>query len=305
MKIAISGGMGFVGSILTEALVKRGHRVAVLARAVRKDSAISEGASLVGYDPTKSGPWQEGIADSDVIINLAGASIFRRWSSKAKKEILDSRILTTRHMVEALAYRKDKRTHFFSISGIGYYGFGGDNILDENSPAGSDFLARVAVAWESEALRARKLGARVVLCRLGHVLGCSGGALSKFIMLSNLHLASQWGDGQQWLSWIHSQDMASIFLLLLDHEELEGPFNLTSPNPVRNREMLTVLGRLLGKNAYVPPIPGFLLRLILGEFATIFLKGQRVVPRRILDSGFCFKYPVLDEALQDLLKRPK
>jgi uncharacterized protein (TIGR01777 family) len=305
MKIAISGGTGFVGSILTEAMVKRGHRVTVLARAVRKDSAISEGALLVGYDPAKSGSWQQSIAEGDVIINLAGASIFRRWTPKAKKEIFDSRIITTRHIVEALSYSKGKKVHFFSISGVGYYGFCGDNILDESSPAGSDFLAQVAAAWESEALRAEELGARVVLCRLGHVLGSGGGVLRKFVAISNLHLASRWGHGQQWLSWIHREDMANIFLFLLDHQELEGPFNLTSPNPVRNVEMLTVLGQLLGKNSYVPPIPGFLLRLILREFATVFLRGQRVVPRRILDSGFRFKYPILDEALQDLLKRPK
>ena len=305
MKIVISGGTGFVGSILTEALVKRGHRVTVLARAVRKDSAISEGALLVGYDPAKSGSWQQSVAESDVIINLAGASIFRRWTPKAKKEIFDSRIFTTRHIVEALSYRKDKKIHFFSISGVGYYGFSGDNILDESSPAGSDFLAQVAAAWESEALRARELGVRVVLCRLGHVLGSGGGVLRKFVTISNLHLASRWGNGQQWLSWIHREDLANIFLFLLDHQELEGPFNLTSPNPVRNKEMLTVLGQLLGKNSYVPPIPGFLLRLILREFATVFLKGQRVVPRRIVDSGFRFKYPILDEALRDLLKRPK
>ena len=305
MKIAISGGAGFVGSILTEALVKRGHRVTVLTRAVQKDSAISEGALLVEYDPANSGPWQQSIAEADVIINLAGASIFRRWTPKAKKEIFDSRILTTRHIVEALSHRKDKKIHFFSISGIGYYGFSGDNILDENSPAGSDFLAQVALAWESEALRAMELGVRVVLCRLGHVLDSDGGVLRKLATISNLHLASRWGNGQQWLSWIHREDLTSILLFLLDHQELEGLFNLTSPNPVRNREMLTVLGQLLDKNAYMPPIPGFLFRLILGEFATVFLKGQRVVPRRILDSGFRFSYPILDEALQDLLKSPK
>ena len=303
MKIAIAGGTGFVGRALTEALLRQGHEVTVLTRAGSRNRVVSEATHLAEYEPTKPGPWQQAIANSEATINLAGTSIFRRWSPRAKRDIVDSRVLPTTHIVEALTCREHGEAHLLNVSGIGYYGFGGDDILDETSLYGSDFLARVALQWESAAISAGESGVRVVLCRLGHVLGPGGGALRKLATLTRLHLGSQWGDGRQWLSWVHHRDMTDMFLFLLEHKELKGAFNLTAPNPARNEEMLTALGRSLGKTAYVPPIPAFLLRLLLGEFATVFLNGQRIRPTRMLDSGFRFSYSRLDEALEDILKR--
>jgi uncharacterized protein (TIGR01777 family) len=262
---------------------------------------VPEGVGIIIADPTTRGRWQDKVAENEVIINLAGDSIFRRWSSKAKQEIVNSRILTTRNLVDALACRKHQETHFFSASGIGYYGFHGDDLLDENAIPGTDFIATLAARWESAAMGAGGFGTRVVLCRLGHVLGAGGSVLPKLITLSKLRLGSHWGSGRQWISWIHEDDMARVFLYLLERRDIVGPINVTAPHPVRNREMMDLLSQFLETQSLAPPVPGFVLRLLTGEFATVFLEGQRVVPRRLLESGFRFKYPSLNHALKEVL----
>lgn len=302
MKVFLTGGTGFVGSILTKKLTSKGHEVTILTRAIKKGRALPEGASFLEGNPTKPGPWQEKVAQHEVIINLAGASIFTRWNDKTKKEILDSRILTTNHIVEALAKRKGKEIHLLSTSAVGYYGFQQDESLDENSPPGNDFLAYVTSEWESAALNAKRFDARVTLCRFGTVLGKHGGALSKMVPVFKYWLGSPLGSGKQWFSWIHEQDLVNIFLFLLEHKNLEGPINCTAPNPVRNNELTKVLGEVLQKPTFMPAIPGFVLRLIMGEFSNVFLKGQRVMPLKLLKNGFRFRFPNIKEALQDLLK---
>jgi len=301
MKILVSGGTGFVGKNLVGTLNDHGHEVTVLTRAIRAPLEMPEGVSVMEGDPTKPGHWQEKAADYEVIINLAGAPIFRQWSSKAKQEILHSRILATRNLVEAVAGRKNQETHFLSASGIGYYGFREDEILDESGAPGDDFLATVAVRWEHAAMGAQLLGARLVLCRFGHVLGRSGGVLPRLMRLSKLRLGSYWGNGRQWVSWIHEEDLARTFLYLLERKDIVGPTNVTAPGPVRNRELTELLSRCLHIRPLLPPVPSFSLRLLSGEFATVFLKGQRVVPQRLLDSGFAFKFATLDGALRELL----
>jgi len=305
MKILLTGGTGFVGSTLTKKLTGNGHEVTVITRAIKEGRTLPGGASFLEGNPTKPGPWQERVADHEVIINLAGASIFRRWDSKTKKEILDSRILTTKHIVEALAERKEKETHLFNASAIGYYGFHGDEVLDENSPPGNDFLAYVASEWESAARSAQRLGVLVVLCRFGIVLGKHGGALNKMVPVFRRWFGSPLGSGNQWFSWIHEQDLVNVFLFLLEQKNLEGPTNCTAPNPVRNREFAKILGQVLHKPMFMPAVPGFLLRLIMGEFGNVLLKGQRVQPRKLLENGFRFQFPTIKEALQDLLEVQK
>ena len=302
MKVFLTGGTGFVGSILTRKLTSKGHEVTILTRAIKKGRVLPEGVSLLEGNPTKPGPWQEEVAQHEVIINLAGASIFTRWNDKTKKEILDSRILTTNHIVEALAKRKGKEIHLLSTSAVGYYGFQRDESLDENSPPGNDFLAYVTSEWESAALNAKRFDARVALCRFGTVLGKHGGALSKMVPVFKYWLGSPLGSGKQWFSWIHEQDLVNVFLFLLEHKNLEGPINCTAPNPVRNNELTKVLGEVLQKPTFMPAIPGFVLRLIMGEFSNVFLKGQRVMPLKLLRNGFRFRFPNIKEALQDLLK---
>lgn len=301
MKILLTGGTGFVGSTLTKKLTGEGHQVTVLTRTIKKGRSLPEGASLLEGNPTKPGSRQEKVADHKVIINLAGASIFRRWNDEAKREILDSRILTTNHIVDTLADRKVKETYLLNASAIGYYGFHGDEVLNENSPPGNDFLACVASEWESAARNAQKLGVHVVLCRFGIVLGKHGGALSQMIPVFKRWLGSPFGSGKQWFSWIHEEDLVNVFLFLLEHKNLEGPINCTAPNPVRNREFTKILGQVLRKPTFMPAVPGFVLRLIKGEFGNVLLKGQRVQPQKLLENGFRFRFPNIKEALHDLL----
>ena len=253
-------------------------------------------------DPTKAGSWQKIAGEHDVIINLAGFSIFNRWTKKVKKEIFDSRILTTKNLVDALSYRKQKEIHFLSGSGVGYYGFHQDKVIDENDGPGNDFLARVASAWEQAAVTAEKFGARVVLCRIGIVLGRHGGALARLIPLFKCCLGTALGNGEQWFSWIHEQDLTNIFLFLLEHPEVKGPINFTAPHPVSNRELMRTLSAVLHKPALPFPVPGFLLRLTHGESADIFLKGQRVLPQKLLHKGYVFRFPTLTAALHDLVR---
>ncbi len=302
MKILISGGTGFVGQILSRRLVENGHQVTVLGRSTESSKKLPKGTDLIAVETTRPGNWQAEVAKHGAIINLAGASIFRRWTSKGKKEILESRIISTQNVVEALEGRGGKPTRFLSMSGVGYYGFCGDEIIDEGSPPGNDFLAQVAQQWESIARSATKFGASVVLCRTGHVLGRDGGILEKLAMISKLHLGGQWGNGLQWVSWIHESDLADIFLLLLEHEEIEGPINVTAPNPVRNKEMMMLLRQALHAKSILPRVPAFLLNILAGEFASVFLNGQRVLPQRLLTKGYAFRYAKLGEAIRALLR---
>jgi uncharacterized protein (TIGR01777 family) len=301
MKILVTGGTGLVGQRLTGALTGEGHEVTVLTRALRQRTALPRGASFLVGDPTRPGPWQERVAGHHAVVNLAGASIFAPWTARNKQRIIASRVLTTRNVVQALAGRQGEGVHFLSASGVGYYGHRRDDLLDEDGPRGDDFLAGLAAQWEGEALAARGIAARVVVCRFGHVLCREGGALPKLVLASRLHIGSTWGDGRQWLSWIHREDLVAVLLFVLGHLEVEGVINVTAPNPVRNGEMARLLAESLHKRMLVPSIPGSILKLLLGQFAGVFLNGQRVVPRRLLDHGYSFKYPTLEEALADLL----
>lgn len=302
MKIFTTGAMGFIGTTLINVLTSHRHKVTVLKRNKKKRWLVPNGVLCIEGDSTKRGIWQEKLAEHDAIINLAGTSIFQRWNNEVKKAIYDSRILTTRNIVEALAARKGKETVLLSTSGVGYYGYSGDGLLDENNPPGRDFLAKLAADWEAEALKAAHYGARVVLCRFGIVLGRSGGVLRQLVPVFKRYLGSPLGNGKQWFSWIHEKDLANIILFLLDRKEIEGPVNCTAPHPVRNREFTKVLSEVLGKPIVMPLVPSFMLRLFFGEFANVILKGQRVVPRKLLDNGFHFEFPTIKEAMQDLLR---
>jgi uncharacterized protein (TIGR01777 family) len=303
MKIFITGGTGFVGSTLTRELTGQEHEVTILTRTIKKGRTLPERASFLEGDPTKQGPWQEKISEHDVVINLAGASIFSRWSDEKKREIRDSRILTTNHLVEALDAREGKETHLLSTSAVGYYGFHGDEILDESNHAGTDFLASVAAEWETAARGAERYGVRVVLCRFGVVLGKKGGALEKMVSASRYWLGSPLGTGTQWISWIHEADLARIFLFLLDHKDLAGPINCVAPEPVHNREMAELIGKVLGKPTFLPPVSRFFVKLMLGEFGDILLKGQRVYPEKLLHNEFVFQFPTMEDALKDILQK--
>jgi hypothetical protein len=258
-------------------------------------------AAVLKGDPTVKGSWQREVAAHDVVVNLAGASIFVRWTDKAKRNIRESRILTTQNLVEALSRRDGGNATLLSTSAVGYYGFRGDETLDESAAPGDDFLASVAKEWEDAAREAERWGVRVVLCRLGIVLSPRGGALKKMVPLFRAYLGSRLGSGKQWFSWIHMQDLVNAYVFLLESGDTAGPVNLTSPSPVTNRALTKALGNALGRPGLMPPIPGFAIRMFMGEFGSILIKGQRAVPARLLDSEFQFAFPELNGALADLL----
>ena len=301
MKVFITGGTGFVGTTLTQKLAQEGHEVTLLTRSIKSHPAALQGVSYLEGDPTQKGPWQKKVADQDVVINLAGASIFRRWTDSAKKLIWDSRIQTTQNLVEALSARKDKATYLLSTSAVGYYGFHEDEFLDEGSLPGQGFLPDLSKEWESAAIKAKDYGVHVILMRFGIVLGRRGGALQQMIPAFKWWMGSPLGSGNQWFSWIHEQDLVDIFLYLIKEKTISGAVNCTAPNPVTNRELTQVLGEVLAKPTFMPAVPGFVMSLILGEFGSVLLKGQRVVPKRLLDAGFRFSFPDLRSALKDLL----
>jgi uncharacterized protein len=300
MKVLITGGTGFVGSHLTTVLLREGHEVTLLTRSPRGSQSGSSGVSLLQGDPTRQGPWQEAVRSHDAVINLAGASIFSRWTDEQKKAIRESRILTTRNLVAALPSASEKATTLLSTSAVGYYGFHGDEELDETSPPGNDFLARIAVDWEEEALKAAAKGVRVAITRFGIVLGERGGALGQMIPFFRKYLGGPLGSGRQWFSWIHIRDLGEACLFLLRRRELSGPFNLCSPDPVRNKDLARALGKALHRPSFLPA-PGFMIRLVLGEFGTVILKGQKVLPRRLLDEGFVFQCPDIERAVEEIV----
>jgi uncharacterized protein (TIGR01777 family) len=300
MKILMTGGTGFVGSYLTARLLKDGHEVTILIRSQEEAKGVAPGVSFVQGNPTQRGAWQEAVQHNDAVLNLAGAPIFTKWTDEQKRAIRESRVSTTRNIIEAIETNPQKSFALFSTSAVGYYGFHEDEELTESSPPGDDFLATVAAEWEGEALKAQQKGARVVITRFGIVLGAGGGALGQMIPLFRKFAGGPIGSGQQWFSWVHTQDLTEAFLFLLTHPELSGPFNVCSPNPVRNRELATALGEALHRPSFIPA-PGFMIKLILGEFGSVILKGQRVLPRRLLESGFVFQHPEIHEALESVV----
>jgi uncharacterized protein (TIGR01777 family) len=300
MKVFITGGTGFLGAALTEKLLSEGHPVTILSRSSQK-RAIRAGLSFVKGNPAKEGAWQEEVGSHDVVINLAGASIFRPWSARNKEAIYNSRILSTRNIIDALARHADKEMILLNASAVGYYGFRDGEELDESGSAGDDFLATVVREWETEALKAEDSDARVVLCRLGVILGKDGGALAKMLPVFKLGAGSPLGSGKQWFSWVFLSDLVNIFLYLMENKKISGPVNCTSPNPVTNREMTKALGRALHRPVILPPVPAFLLRGILGEFSHIFVKGQKVIPGKLLESGFIFEFPEIEKAFSNLV----
>jgi len=298
MKVFVTGANGFVGTSLCRFLMEEGHAVTGLVRSERTCRILPAGVACVVGDPTKPGAWQESVAGYDAVVNLAGASVFKRWDEDYKALLRKSRILTTRNVVEAMP--ADKAMTLFSTSAVGYYGCTEDEELDEHAPAGQDFLARLAVDWEGEALEACSKGIRVVLPRFGVVLGRDGGALSQMTLPFRFFVGGPIGDGRQWFSWIHMLDLCRAYSFLFSHPEIEGPVNFTAPTPVRNKALAKALGRVLGRPSFMPA-PGFMIGLVLGEFGSVILKGQRVVPRVLESRGFSFSFPQIDGALEDLL----
>jgi len=299
MKVLVTGASGFVGTHLTGVLLNRNHQVVGLARSLRNKGISHPKYRFIAADTAQPGPWQEALADVDAVVNLAGRSISGRWNEAVKTEIRESRILTTRRVVQGLP--PGKPVVLISASGVGFYGNRGDDVLTEEAPAGDDFLARLSKDWEKEALAAAAKGARVVLTRLGVVLGKGGGAMARMIPAFKSFVGGPIGNGRQWFPWIHLEDLSAAMLFLLEHPEISGPVNLCAPEPVTNRDLAVALGRALNRPA-VMPAPAFMVRLALGEFADVLLGSQRAVPQKLLQHHFGFRYPEIRSAVNAVAK---
>jgi hypothetical protein len=298
MRILITGGLGFVGTQLSNRLLEKGHQVTVVDHAPEPRPYTPSQVRYLSADTTRPGPWQQAVSDQDVVVNLAGASIFRRWNAKAKELIYSSRILTTRNLVDA--FPSGRTIHLLNASAVGYYGPSGDGFLQEGDPPGSDFLAGVCVDWEAEAFKAAEKGARVVAMRFGIILGKTGGALGQMIPAFKRFVGGPLGHGRQWFSWIHMEDLLGAVLFVMEREDIRGPVNFCSPNPVRNETLAHVLGKLLRRPSFLRT-PGLVLKLVMGEFGSVLLEGQRVFPGVLLKNGYSFRYPEIEKALAQVL----
>lgn len=296
MNIAVTGGSGFVGVNLCKSLLEKGHTVTALGTRSRHRLEGDAGFGYLQADTTRPGAWQKEISRMDAAVNLAGRTIFHRWTKAYKGEIYNSRILTTRNLVEAVT--GDRPFVLVSTSAVGYYGDRAEREITEETPAGNDFLARVSKDWEAAAFAATARGARVAVTRFGVVLG-DGGPLEKMVPAFKMMAGGPIGDGRQWFPWIHIEDVISGIGFLLENATTEGPYNFVSPGAVRNGEFVKALAAALHRKAVVPA-PAIILRAVLGEMASVVLASQRCRPERLIQAGFTFQYPDVSVALKEL-----
>lgn len=302
-RIVIAGGSGYLGRALTTRLAREGHDVVVLTRArsnAEDRKPATDRIRFADWTPDgTSGDWAAEVAAADAVVNLAGAGIAdRRWTASRKRELLDSRINSTRSLVAAISESEQRPSLFVQASGIGYYGsFEDGPPLDESSPPGDDFLAKLCVAWEREAQPVQKFDCRLVTIRSGIVLSTDGGALKKMLPPFKLFAGGRLGTGRQLMSWIHRDDWIGLVAWAIRLPLVTGPVNATAPHPVPNWEFSRTLGRAIRRPSWAP-VPGFVLKLIVGEMADVaLLRGQRVLPARAQELGFTFRYPELNAAL--------
>lgn len=277
MLIGVTGASGFIGRALCAHLQEAGHQIRAL--------------------PARAGLAPASVADCEAIVHLAGEPVAQRWTAAARERIFASRVEGTRRLVEAMRLRPPRV--LVSASAVGYYGSRGEDVLLESEPPSDDFLGRVAAAWEREAAAAESLGVRVARIRIGMVLGRGGGALAKMDLPFRLGLGGRIGNGRQWMSWIHMQDLVRLIAFLLPESTVRGAFNAVSPHPVRNAEFTRALAAALHRPA-VFPVPAFALKLLFGEMAQVLLASQRAVPDAILRAGFTFDYPEVFGALAEI-----
>ncbi|MDQ3279874.1 MAG: TIGR01777 family oxidoreductase [Acidobacteriota bacterium] len=298
MKIVVAGGSGFIGEPLVARLVSRGNDVAVLTR----NRAHVRTGRAVEWEGRNQGAWSEEVASADAIVNLAGENIAGgRWTEQRKRRLLESRLNATRAIVEALRRAPAKPRVLANASAIGIYGDRGEETVDETSARGAGFLADLTEQWEAAAREAEPF-ARVVLLRFGIVLAASGGALQKMILPFKLGAGGPIGSGEQWMSWVAREDALRIIDWTMTNDRARGVYNVTAPEPVRNRDFARALGRALSRPAILPT-PAFALKIAFGQMADdALLAGQRVLPRRALADGFRFEVSGLDEALARALR---
>ena len=306
MKVAVTGATGFVGSRLVQRLHDAGHQIKILtrnperARKVFPESAFGQ-VEIVSYTPQTSGSWQAEISGCDGVINLAGEAISERWTPERKQEIMDSRVVGTEKLVEAIAKADIKPKVLVSASAVGFYGTSESAEFYETSEPinKQDFLSQVCQKWEQAADKVTACGTRLVIMRIGIVLGM-GGAIAKMITPFRLYAGGPMGSGKQWFSWVHRDDLVSLFIQGLTDEKMSGVYNGTAPHPVRMSELCDVLGKVMNRPSWLP-VPDFVIETLLGDGAVVVLEGQKVLPERTQSTGFSYAYPKVEPALREIV----
>lgn len=307
--VVVAGGTGFVGSRLVRALVSAGSKVTVLTRFRSSTGSLPKETEVVVWAPDKLAAvgddwvgWERSLAGADLVVNLCGEPVVAKWDDAGKKSIIESRVKSTRTLAEAIAKMSEEERPkcFASASAVGYYGRSAAAVFDENaSAAENDFLADVCVQWEkaaTEPLQAVE-GTRVVIVRTGVVMGVGGGALARMLPAFKFFVGGPIGSGEQWVSWVHIDDLARIYIEAGENESMKGVYNATAPNPMTMGEVSQSLADALNRpNLF--PVPGFVLKAVLGGASSIVLEGQKVLPKRLLAAGFKFKHEKVESAMQ-------
>jgi hypothetical protein len=305
MKVVLTGGTGLIGDRVSQYLARQEYEIAALTRRAGQKSLHGINLRFIEWDAQTLGAWAKEIDGADAIVHLAGEGIFdSRWTDDVKKRIVESRVHSTRLLVEAIGQAQKAPPLFVSASAVGFYGDRKDELTSDNASAGEGFLADVCVQWEAEAQKAAQYGCRVANPRIGIVLDSHGGALASMVPIFRAFLGMPLGSGHQWLPWIHLDDVVRGIVYPLENVQLEGAYNLASPNPLRMGEFCAALGQALHRPSWSwLSVPEFALRIGLGEAAESLLGGQNIVPQKLLDVGFSFSFPTIAPALHDIFSK--
>jgi uncharacterized protein (TIGR01777 family) len=299
MRVTVTGGTGFLGSRLVRHAIQLGWQVNLLTRTLR--SGLPDGATPFVWDSQREDAPIDSLIDADMVVNLVGEPIAQRWSPEIKRRIRDSRLESTRNLLKTIARMEKRPELLVSASAVGYYGSRGNEVLDEDSTSGKGFLAELARDWEAEALGAEALGLRVLRIRIGIVLGPEGGAMARMLPPFRSGLGGPLGTGDQWMSWIHVDDLIAMIQFAAQNPHVRGVWNGVAPNPVTNREFSDTLARILKRPA-IFRVPEFALKLLFGEGTEAVLASQRVRPLAPEAAGFRYQYAGLHAALRQLLR---
>jgi len=304
MKIILAGCTGYIGKPLLYALKKAGHQIVMLTRSPDKARHLSSTTvSLYAWDGKSVGDWMWQINGADAVINLSGESIVaKRWNERQKEVLMQSRIESTKTLVEAMRRVQKKPEVFINASAAGYYGSVESGEVTESHKRGEGFLADLCEAWEKQAREAESLGVRSVIVRIGIVLEKGGGAMDKMVPPFQMFMGGPLGNGKQWFPWVHRDDIVGALLFALQNKNISGPVNATAPAPVTMNEFCKELGKVMHRPSWMP-VPAFALRILLGEMSELLLTGQKVVPKRLQEAGYEFSYPDLNKALTSILHK--
>ncbi|KAJ1281780.1 hypothetical protein BS78_04G331900 [Paspalum vaginatum] len=300
MTVSITGATGFIGRRLVQKLLSDNHKVCVLTRSASKAASVFPASTYPGVTIAEAGDWEACVRGSSAVVNLAGTPISTRWSPEVKQDIKQSRVNVTSKVVEYINRAGNSGSQpsvLVSATAVGYYGTSETRSFDESSPSGNDYLAEVCREWEATACQVNQRDVRLVLLRIGVVLGKEGGALAKMIPLFLMFAGGPLGTGRQWFSWIHLDDLVNLIYESLLNPAYKGVINGTAPNPVRLSELCERLGRVVGRPSWLP-VPELALKAVLGEGAFVVLEGQKVLPVKAKDLGFSYRYPYVEDALK-------